>query len=509
MLRPGHGSVLLLDDLWVAEVHGLRQQFYPPTKYPHNPIITKTEAWEGEGPYLWGNRLLVDPDTGEYRLWYAAFRHADNHYRWGYAVSRDGLHWEKPDLGLETFEGQPARNMLPGGPHPHKALRCLERDPRPDCPPDQRYRAIRFTYDGEFASFSPDGLHWTEYPGNPVWRVPSDIIHTMWDPSRMTFVAYFKLWEVVGHRVDGPGGPEPFRAYLPFYHTDTRDGVTHFRGPRVTFQPGGGATVEEDAEFTLLAERLSFDDGGGGMLSGAWTSKRVICWASSDDFIHWSGERVVIQADAQDDPTANIQYMFVFLYGGYYLGVLTMHDETGQFNQQLAFSRDGLTWQRPWREPFIAVGPPGAWDSGMVLGPVDPIVLDDELRFLYGGFPIIHHDHAQTWDSAIGFASLRRDGFAAWEADAEGTLTTQPFVCPGGRLLVNADARGGAVTVEVLDESGEPIPGFEAARCAPLTADAVAAPVHWADADLDALTGRPLRLRFAVQAARLFAFRFE
>ena len=37
----------------------------------------------------------------------------------------------------------------------------------------------------------------------------------------------------------------------------------------------------------------------------------------------------------------------------------------------------------------------------------------------------------------------------------------------------------------------------------------VAAPVHWADADLDALAGRPLRLRFRVQAARLFAFRFE
>jgi hypothetical protein len=510
MLKPHFETQLLLDASIVAEAQGLRQQWYSPAKSPLNPVIVKTEPWEGEGPYLWGNRLLRDEETGEYRMWYAAFRHADNHYRWGYAVSQDGLHWEKPPLYLETFEGQPARNMLAGGPHPHKALRCLERDPRPDCPPSQRYRAIRFTYDGEFASFSPDGIHWTEYPGNPVWHVPSDIIHTMWDPNRQTFVAYYKIWEVRGMRVTGDGPPQPFRGYLPFYHNTTHDGVTDFRGPLVTFHPDGDATIEDNAEFTLQAEALSFDDGGGGMLSGAWTSKRVICWAHSDDFIQWHGERVVVEADERDDPTANIQYMFVFLYGGYYFGVLTMHDETGKFNQQLAFSRDGLTWQRPWRGYFIAAGPEGTWDSGMVLGPVDPIVLDRELRFYYGGFPIIHHGTDTTWDSAIGFATLRRDGFAAWEADQEpGVLTTQPLVCPGGRLLVNADAQGGSVRVEVLDERGCPLPRFEREQSQPLTEDAVATPMTWVSMPhLNVLTNRPIRLRFYLENARLFAFRF-
>lgn len=505
-------TVLLLDEHVVAQVEGLTQQFYGLAKSPLNPVIVKTEAWEGEGPYVWGNRLLVDPATGEYRLWYAAFRHKDNHYRWGYATSRDGLHWEKPPLHLETFGGQPARNMLAAGPHPDKALRCLERDPRPDCPPEQRYRAIRFTYDGEYASFSPDGIHWTEYPDNPVWRAPSDIIHTMWDPNRQTFVAYFKLWDVHGYQPD-PADPTrqvPFQSYMVYYHSKTEAGLTHFKGRRVILKPGGGAETMENYEFTLLAQDQLFDDGGGGMLRGAWTSKRVICWAFSDDFIHWQGERPVIAADELDHPSANIQYMFVFWWGGYYVGVLTMHDETGEFNQQVAFSRDGLTWRRPWRGNFNGVGPPGAWDCGMVLGPVDPIVLDTELRVYYGGFDIIHHSPAKTFNSAIGFGTLRRDGFAAWVADeTTGVLTTQPMTCLGDALQVNVDAAFGQVEVEVADADGQPLPGFERQRCSSIRADAVAAPVVWDGRTLAELVGQTIRLRFYLTQARLFAFRWS
>ena len=104
---------LLLDELTVAETSGLRQEFFAPLKSPANPVIVQTEPWEAEGPYLWGNRLIRNPDTGQYQLWYTGYRRADNHYRWGYAVSDDGINWEKPPLFRETFDGRPARNMLP------------------------------------------------------------------------------------------------------------------------------------------------------------------------------------------------------------------------------------------------------------------------------------------------------------------------------------------------------------------------------------------------------------
>lgn len=151
----------------------------------------------------------------------------------------------------------------------------------------------------------------------------------------------------------------------------------------------------------------------------------------------WKNEQVVLRADTQDPPTANIQYLFVIPYGGYYLGFATLHDEGGQFQIQLAWSADGLSWQRPSRLPWLDVGPAKSFDCGMVLGPADPIFWEKEMWFPYGGFPIRHDSKETNWESAIGIATMRTDGFAAWEAGAEtGELVTQPFCCNGNRLFV-------------------------------------------------------------------------
>jgi hypothetical protein len=54
----GPGPILLLDEHVVASTRDLQQQFYPVVKWPGNPVIVKSEPWEGDGPYLWCNRLL-------------------------------------------------------------------------------------------------------------------------------------------------------------------------------------------------------------------------------------------------------------------------------------------------------------------------------------------------------------------------------------------------------------------------------------------------------------------
>ena len=105
-------TFLLLDDHTVARTTNLTQHYVPAKKHPANPVIKRTEAWEGVGPYVWGNRLMQDEKTGELRLWYIAYDFAGNYYRWGVATSRDGINWVKPDLGLSTLDGQPARNLL-------------------------------------------------------------------------------------------------------------------------------------------------------------------------------------------------------------------------------------------------------------------------------------------------------------------------------------------------------------------------------------------------------------
>ena len=520
------GTVLLLDEGIVAEARGCRQVFHTAVKDPANPIITRTEPWEGKGPYTWGNRLLRNPETLQYNLWYTAWEPDGNLYRWGLAVSDDGLTWTKPELRIEVCQGAPARNMLAAAvaPSPDRALlhrvsaRSVVRDPRADCAPAERYKGIRFTYEGEYVSFSPDGVHWTECPDNPVWFVPSDIIHAMWDPERDRFVAYYKLWDLTGETPDpaSPSGYRPVRAYFPtFDRHPSSDGLAEFRGPAVTFHPDGIASVDA-ATYVLRSGDQGPDDGGGGSLTGAWRSRRVIAWAESDDFRHWRHERVVLACDEGDPPDANIQYMQVIHYGGYYIGFLTMHDERGYFEQQLAFSRDGLRWSRPWRGNVIGLGPAGAFDSGMVLAPVDPIVTETQMVFYYGGFDVLHHQDMwqHPWSAAIGRAVLRRDGFASWEnlPGETGVLLTQPLRTDGSTLWINADASGGRCTVEVLSEDGRPMPGRAAADCVALSEDTrrfkqCRAPVQWvSSAGLGVTRGQPFRLRFNMENARLFAF---
>jgi hypothetical protein len=516
-LRVGGEGLLLLDDLVVAGTSGCRQAFHAAIKDPANPVIVATEPWEAHGPYTWGTRLLWNPDERQYDLYYVAFRHEDNHYRWGLAVSKDGLTWTKPDLGIETFAGRPARNMLTAGPHPDKAVRSVVRDPRPECPAAERYKAVRFTYEGEFVSTSPDGRRWTEDPENPVWHVPSDVIHAMWDPARRRFVAYYKLWEVTGQTPD-PASRYGFRsvlAHMPtFDHAVRGDGLTELRGPEVVFHPEGAAEVRQSV-FLLETAGQGMDDGGGGPLTGAWHARRVIAWAESDDWRNWRHERVVLRVDERDRPDANIQCAFVLPWGGYYLAFLTMHDERGQFTQQLAFSRDGLVWSRPWRGDFIGLGAPGAFDSGMVLAPTDPVLTETQMVFYYGGFDILHHQPVNApWRASIGRALLRRDGFASWDSlpGHEGVVTTQPLTMEEPCLWINADAAVGQVAVEVLDAEGRVLPGFEAAACRPVAGDTARlagcrAPVAWNRAvALPARSGRPFRLRFRLVGARLFSF---
>jgi hypothetical protein len=313
-------------------------------------------------------------------------------------------------------------------------------------------------------------------------------------------------------RPDAPEGA-PFTAHMPtFTPKILGNGTTEFDGPCITFHPPGAATVK-NRKFILRSAHQSADDGGGTSLSGDWNAKRVQAFAESADGIHWSNEQVVLRADEKDSPTANIQYFFVIAYGGYYVGFPTVHDENGLFRIQLAFSLDGIKWQRPSRDTWLDVGPKGSFDHGMVLGPADPVIREREMWFPYGGFPIRHDSKDTNWESAIGLATMRLDGFAAWEAANEtGELVTQPFQCNGNRLFVNTDAQGGVIRVEVLDERGAPIGGFKSEECQAVSADTLADNnsgwIQWkTEPDLRRLKGKQIQFRFSLQNARLYSFR--
>ena len=109
---------------------------------------------------------------------------------------------------------------------------------------------------------------------------------------------------------------------------------------------------------------------------------------------------------------------------------------------------------------------------------------------------------------AIGLATLRLDGFASMNASFNsGSLTTRPFLLGGDELRVNVKSDYGKLVAELLDLGGKVIPGYASGDCAEVSEDAVSTPVNWGNGpDLKKLQSQPVRIRFSLENARLYAY---
>lgn len=107
--------------------------------------------------------------------------------------------------------------------------------------------------------------------------------------------------------------------------------------------------------------------------------------------------------------------------------------------------------------------------------------------------------------------TLRLDGFVSVHADADpGLLTTKVFSMTGQNLSINAStSAAGSIRVELTDPTGTPIEGFGFQDCEPFVGDAIDGKVSWkSKADLQALIGKPIRARFQLTDADLYAIEF-
>jgi len=63
--------------------------------------------------------------------------------------------------------------------------------------------------------------------------------------------------------------------------------------------------------------------------------------------------------------------------------------------------------------------------------------------------------------------------------------------------------------VEIRDEAGRPVPGFLQTEAVSIDRNGTAQEVWWKQgSNVSALAGRPVRLRFVMRSAKLFAFHF-
>ncbi len=262
-------------------------------------------------------------------------------------------------------------------------------------------------------------------------------------------------------------------------------------------------------------------------------SKRVVAESDSEDFEHWSPQRLVLEPDREDPSDTEFYSATAFKYQSIYLGFLEVfHVNARRLDTQLICSRDGVNWRRAAdRQVFLPNGPEGKFDCWWAFPASNPpLRVGDELWIWYSGRANPHGPPPPPppgYFSEIGLAKMPLDRFVSLDAEGqEATVTTKPLVFrTGSRLEVNADAtrrsspaaanfarQGGNVTawlkVEVLDEAGHGIPGYSRDDCDPITGDSLAHPVTWhGRADIATLAGKPLRLQFLMYGTRLYGFR--
>jgi hypothetical protein len=180
-------------------------------------------------------------------------------------------------------------------------------------------------------------------------------------------------------------------------------------------------------------------------------------------------------------------------------------------NIQLAVSHNARHWERPLRTPLVPCSTAeGSWDYGNnAPSTMPPIRMGDELWFYYSGRSCDHMGRPEPpGTGAIGLGTLRLDGFVSMDAGDElGTLVTRPVELEPGKVFVNADADGGSIIAEIVDQIGKPLPPFTFGNCQPADADRVRQPLTWKGAT--ALPTSPVRLRFRMTNARLYAFWVE
>jgi hypothetical protein len=423
-----------------------------------------------------------------------------------YATSEDGIHWQRPALGLVEWDGSRVNNIVL---REYEYPTVVERPD--DLDPDRRYWLMCLTPDRkEWVVFvSPDGIRWTGPSGAGPKRgfgiLTRDTANLFYDEVGQQWVSPCKLCRRVGQWPDWS-----IRRCLGI--STSADGET-WEVPELVLAP--------DARDDAMAVRRM--------------------------------ERVLdrLTTNHPDEYWCDFQNMQVLPYEGIYIGLITVFDASGMGpagNQdglvrvQLAVSRDLRHWTRVAdRRTFIDLGPLRAFDSHMIIGPCTPVVLPDQIRIYYGGFCVSHMD-GRKWQrkplpavqGGIGLATIRRDGFVALEvgqvgsgrvtADpsgrtsagaGEGYFRTKHFTFTGRELCLNVDSAAygranGVMRVEFVEPDDTPIAGFSREECDPIKVDSLRHSVTWGgSADVSRLQGKIVRLKFYCRTTRLYSFWFE
>ncbi len=491
-ILPASGRTeLFLDDQEIEAVDGLTRTFHTPEPVGGGPIVEAELPWESGG--ICPMSVIFDPQLGKFRMWYQTYYRSDSggagegtshdvplsdvgfRYGVGYAESSDGIRFDKPPQGRVTFGGQDTNLAIRGyfSPSPQS---CILRPSEPN--PAKRFRL----------------WVWDEapYPGK----------HSLIGMS-LYYSADGRDWKGCDWNDEWCNDPQPF-CYVKM--------VGQYRYPG-NIGPNECNGIMWDPKINKYVNYCRVSNG----------SVRCIGRMESDDGMHWGLPKIVAAPDLDDPFLFNFYWAkahrsgeFVILY------VMTHAPCQGHgCHVQILASRDGHVFQRiGGRRPWIANGAPGSWNAGMV-NAAAPVLYHGKLWIYAGGTPLGHDKDSQ---GRIGLYHLRPDGYVSLDGGSEeGSLVTRKMVWLYDDLLINADASGGEIRVEVLPGERWPghqgrefagfkehypsgLPGFERNDCRAVTGDGIDSVVQFAGGSLASLKGKYVQLRFYVRNARLYSW---
>ena len=456
-LRPGRQ--LFVDD-WLIAGTSCRRIFHQPVPYAGNPVLkpeTELELDRGQCPVTvpFNDGVWYDPADRLYKFFY----HAGWFHGTAYAISRDGIRWERPELGIVGRTNQ----LIPPRPGYERDGGLVWLDQHAETPAERWKMFLYFRCQegagGELYT-SADGIHWD-----------------------------FRT-------VTGPCGDNSSFYYDPFLR-------------RWVFSIRNGMEVGRSRAWFARP----------GFIAPPWTEEAPINWARADRLDTFETETGTAPElyDLNAAPYESLMLGIFAIFHGPQNPVCERLGVPKRNDLHFAFSRDGYHWSRPAdRTPALAcTRRENDWDRGYLHAAGGLcLVFRDKLRFYYGGWsgksnlaPGEKGDSsrgafAMYAGGSTGFAELRRDGFASLHTDSAGTVTTRLLHLPGRFLRINAALR--ELRAELLDWNGAVIPGYSRMECLPFSGDSCNAELRWTSGT--ELPAGEYRIRFHLTHGDLYSF---
>ncbi len=203
---------LLLDSRIIEDTENVHITVGTVQKDENNPLFKEDKPWEPrfDNPYC---SVIFDEEEKIYKCWYSIFiksggegdspgeglpsdkrawvnwTEGERDFGFCYATSRDGIGWEKPELGIIDFNGSKKNNIVIEFEHGVTVIKDLH-----ETDPQKRYKAIHPMTEDSAVWFSPDGIHW----GEKIDIGPMDDGDTnncvWWDPDLNKYVIITRHW---------------------------------------------------------------------------------------------------------------------------------------------------------------------------------------------------------------------------------------------------------------------------------------------------------------------------